>query len=194
MSSINFAGNAVIGPFLLQTFPFYVSCLFSCSIIYQDFLHTLNMPSPVFFLSCTQQHVFLFPSSVLSLCFTTFSFNCLSHNLVPSSVSPDLSEAEMLHFLCGNLVCTQKKNTVSAILKTTFSWLQRELMRFACMFIFSSPLRPARLEKHWNTQGQLLCGLITEFQIYVASSERRPPSKSVRVSCSEVGPCDPANK
>ena len=94
-----------------------------------------------------------------------------------SYVSSDLSEAEMFHYLGGNLVCTQKKNTVSAILKTTFSWLQRELMRFACMFIFSSPLWPVRLEKHWNTQGQLLCRLIIEFQIYVASGERSQLNK-----------------
>ena len=37
-----------------------------------------------------------------------------------SYVSPDLSEAEMFHYLGGNLVCTQKKNTVSAILKNNF--------------------------------------------------------------------------
>lgn len=32
--SINTTGNAAIGLFLLQTFPFYSSCLFSCSITY----------------------------------------------------------------------------------------------------------------------------------------------------------------
>lgn len=96
MPSINTAGIAIIGP--LQTVPFYISCLVLCAITYWDFLAP-RCPSSwsAFFLSCTQQHLSL-PQFSLSLCFPTFSFNGLSHNLVPSSLgSSKLSEDEMLH-------------------------------------------------------------------------------------------------
>ena len=52
MPSFKTCGNAVTGPFLLHTFPFYVSYLFSCSIPYQDLLappipSTLILSSPI---------------------------------------------------------------------------------------------------------------------------------------------------
>lgn len=127
-------------------------------------------PTSTVFLSCTQKHLFLFSNSVFFV-FLLSLFNCLSLNLVPSSfVSLDLSEAEMLH-ICGNCLYSKEKHCFLCIKKKPFSWGQRELMRFACMFIFSSSLWPVRFEKHWNTQGQLLSGLMTVFQIYVACSE-----------------------
>ena len=164
MPSISTAGHASTGAFLLQ-FPFYISCFFSCSI---------TPCTSTVFLSGTQQHLFLFPN----FCFPTFSFNCLSRNLAPSSfVRPLICQKQKCFISVEIQFVLKRKNTVSSILKTTFSWLQRELMRFACMLIFSSPLWPVRLEKHWDIQGQLLWGLIRELQIYVASSEKSRLSK-----------------
>lgn len=99
LPSINSAGNTGISASLLQTFTFYISCLFLCSISCQDFPVPPSSP----YLCCFP---FLYSVASLSLlqfsfvCFPTFSFNYLSHNLVPSS------------FVCP-LICQKQKCFIS---------------------------------------------------------------------------------
>lgn len=118
------------------------------------------------------------------LWFPTFSYNCLSQNLMPTSVCSDRSEAEMLRICREGTLYSEEKRCFLYI-KNSSQLAARELMSFACLLIFSSPLWPVRLEKHWNIQGQLLRGPIAEFQIDVASRERSQPSKYMWVSCSD---------
>lgn len=78
MASVNTAGNATTGPFPLQTFPLYSSCLY-----YLLRLSSTPIPHLCFV-------PFLYTAVPLSLpqlnfcCFPTLS--CLSHNLVLSSL------------------------------------------------------------------------------------------------------------
>lgn len=119
MPSINIAGSSGIGTFLLQTFPASSHFLFLAK--------TFQYPPITVFLSCTQQYLFFFPNSVLSLCYPNFSFNCLSHNLVPSSfVCPLICQKHKMLHICGNSICTQKENTVSSILKKNFQLVAKE--------------------------------------------------------------------
>lgn len=86
-------------------------------------------------------------------------------------MSLDLSEAEMLQ-----AVCTHKKNPVSSILKNNFQLVAKGTDE-VCMHVHIQFPFVASLEKHWNTQVSLCWGLITEVQIYVATSERDQLSK-----------------
>lgn len=162
---------------VLSCYNFFSTFLVSSPVplLAKTFKYPLIPCTSTVFLSCTQQHLFLFPNVI---CFPTFSFNRLSCSLVPSFfVCPLICQKQKCFVSVEIQFVLKRKNTVSSISKTTFSWLQKELMRFACMLIFSSPLWPVRLEKHWDIQGQLLWGLIRELQIYVASSEKSQLSK-----------------
>lgn len=149
MPSANPAGIDFTESFNSSSFLCFLPASFWCPPN-ETFLAPWTLPSTVFF-SCIQEHLSLFPSSVLSLCPYFSLSRPLSHNCIHSSFLHPLSICQKQKCLSwwGNSACTQKKNTVSSIfLSQHIELAAKGTDRFACMLIFTSPLWPARLEKH----------------------------------------------
>lgn len=111
----------------------------------------------------TRQHLFFFPDSLWSLLpYFPFSLPFLGLKALFCG-SLDRSEAEMLR-VCREGTLHPKETPCFLSTESSSQLAARELMRLACLLIFSSPLWPASLEKHRDRQGQLR-GPRTEFQI-----------------------------